>query len=48
VAKSIRTEYSGAFYQCDSAGRREAIFAGDEDRELFLHTLRRREIPDEI
>lgn len=40
MARSIRIEYPGAFYHVMARGnRREAIFAGDEDRELFLKTL---------
>lgn len=40
VARSIRIEYPGAFYHVMARGnRREAIFAGDEDRALFLNTL---------
>jgi len=40
VARSIRIEYSGAFYHVMARGnRREAIFAGDEDYALFLKTL---------
>ncbi len=40
MARSIRIEYAGAFYHVMARGnRREAIFAGDPDRELFLKTL---------
>ena len=39
MARSIRIEFPGAFYHVMARGnRREAIFAGDEDRELFLET----------
>jgi REP element-mobilizing transposase RayT len=40
VARSIRTEYPGAFYHVMARGnRREAIFRSDHDRQLFLKTL---------
>jgi len=38
--ESIRIEYPGAFYHVMARGnRREAIFRGDWDRQLFLKTL---------
>jgi putative transposase len=40
MARRLRVEYEGAIYHVMSRGdRREAIFKGDEDRELFLKTL---------
>lgn len=40
MARSVRIEYAGAVYHVLCRGdRREAIFHGDRDRELFLATL---------
>ncbi len=40
MARSIRIEYPGAHYHVMARGnRREAIFAGEEDRRFFLHAL---------
>jgi putative transposase len=40
VARSIRIEYPGAFYHVMARGnRREEIFRGEKDRQLFLNTL---------
>ena len=40
MARSVRLQYPGAVYHVMCRGdRREAIFAGDADRELFLATL---------
>ncbi len=40
MARSIRIEFPSAFYHVMARGNRhEAIFGGDEDRELFLQTL---------
>ncbi len=40
MARAVRIQYAGAFYHVMCRGdRREAIFLGDEDRELFLETL---------
>jgi putative transposase len=40
VPRSIRIEYAGAFYHVMARGnRREAIFRGDHDQQLFLKTL---------
>ena len=40
LARPLRIEYLGARYHAMSRGdRREAIFADDRDRELFLQTL---------
>jgi putative transposase len=40
VARSIRIEYCGAFYHVMARGnRREEIFRGDTDRQLFIQTL---------
>jgi REP-associated tyrosine transposase len=40
VPRSIRIEYPGAFYHVMARGnRREAIFRGERDRQLFLKTL---------
>jgi putative transposase len=40
VPRSIRIEYAGAFYHVMARGnRREEIFRGDQDRQLFLKTL---------
>ena len=42
MARSIRIEYSGAFYHVMARGnRRELIFFDDEDRRFFLETLGR-------
>jgi REP element-mobilizing transposase RayT len=40
MPRKLRVEYAGAIYHVMNRGdRREAIFLGDEDRELFLETL---------
>ena len=40
MARKLRVQYPGAIYHVMNRGhRREAIFIGDEDRELFLETL---------
>ena len=40
MPRSIRIEYLGAFYHVMARGnRREEIFRGDHDRQLFLKTL---------
>ena len=40
MARKLRIEYPGAIYHVMSRGeRQEAIFHGDQDRELFLATL---------
>ena len=40
MPRSVRLEYPGAIYDVLSRGdRREAIFAGDVDREMFLACL---------
>jgi REP element-mobilizing transposase RayT len=40
VPRSIRIEYPGAFYHVMARGnRREGIFRGERDRQLFLKTL---------
>ena len=40
MARKLRIEYPGAIYHVMNRGdRREAIFLGDQDRELFLETL---------
>jgi putative transposase len=40
MARTVRIEYPGAVYHVMCRGdRREEIFRGDEDRELFLATL---------
>src|SRR5689334_4888288 len=40
MARKLRVEYEGAIYHVMSRGdRREAIFADDHDREMFLETL---------
>ncbi len=41
MARPLRIEYDGALYHVTSRGNaRKAIFRGDEDRELFLDTLK--------
>jgi putative transposase len=40
MARKLRIEYPGAIYQMMSRGdRREPIFRGDSDREMFLESL---------
>jgi len=40
MARQLRMEYPGAVYHVMNRGdRRDAIFHGDRDRELFLATL---------
>ena len=40
MARKVRVEYPGAIYHLLNRGdRRETIFLGDQDRELFLDTL---------
>jgi len=40
MARSIRVEYSGAFYHVMARGNRcEVIFMDEDDRRFFLHTL---------
>jgi len=40
MPRKLRLEYAGAIYHVMNRGdRREAIFLGDEDRDLFLETL---------
>ena len=40
MARKLRIEYPGAIYHLMNRGdRREPIFRGDSDRELFLETL---------
>ncbi len=40
MARKLRVQYPGAIYHVMNRGdRREAIFADDEDRQTFLHTL---------
>jgi REP element-mobilizing transposase RayT len=41
MARPLRIEYDGALYHVTSRGNtRKAIFRGDEDRKLFLDTLK--------
>ena len=40
MPRAARIEYEGALYHAMCRGdRREAIFRGDHDREMFLQTL---------
>jgi REP element-mobilizing transposase RayT len=40
VPRELRVEYPGAIYQVMNRGdRRESVFLGDSDRQLFLETL---------
>ena len=40
VPRKLRAQFEGAIYHVMNRGdRREAIFLGDEDHELFLETL---------
>jgi REP element-mobilizing transposase RayT len=40
MPRKLRVEYEGAIYHVMNRGdRREPIFQGDQDRELFLETL---------
>jgi REP element-mobilizing transposase RayT len=42
MARPLRIEYDGALYHVTSRGNaRESIFAGDEDRKIFLDTLKK-------
>ncbi|MCC6353519.1 MAG: transposase, partial [Verrucomicrobiae bacterium] len=40
MARALRVEYEGAWYHVMARGnRREAIFTGEEDREMMVGTL---------
>jgi REP element-mobilizing transposase RayT len=40
MARKLRVQYSGAIYHVMNRGdRRDDIFTGDDDRQLFIKTL---------